>query len=338
MWFYIVFIILNNAAATQNKTSRGVKMSYGSSQDMKALMYEQKIIKDVYVRDGYDPNDSPSQLACVSYEIADFDVDNMDEIKKQLTLQLKMRATWFDPRIEANFTGANNNIILLPSVKSESLPLIWTPYQNLVIKNWIKWINVNHPRNYRFLKFYTTNSWSFGRFPPNSALVSASINWRVVLSCYKWLKYLNFPHDSNRCKFEMRSEYANATFDVNVRKTRERFFQTYVLSGFAFSNSIMPPIVKNTSGYEFGYTQFGVDITFERLIEKYVYEYYMPCILIVLASMLSFIIPLSAIPGRVALVVTQFLTLTNMFIHQRVIHKLIYITLRLCHVWQKLHL
>ena len=106
-------------------------------------------------------------------------------------------------------------------------------------------------------------------------------------------------------------------------KNKERFFETYDLSGFEFANSIMPPTVKNTSGYEFEYTQFGVDIKFERLIEKYVYEYYMPCILIVLASMLSFIIPLSAIPGRVALVVTQFLTLTNMFIHQRVINTLI---------------
>ena len=328
MWFYIVFIILNNASAKQNNTSRGVIMRYGSSQDLKALMYEEKIIKDVYVRDGYDPNDSPSPLTWVSYEITDFDVDNMDEIKKQLTLQLKMRATWFDPRIEANFSGANNNIILLPSVKSESLPLIWTPYQNLVIKNWIKWINVNHPRNYRFLKFYTTNSWSFGRFPPNSALVSASINWRVALSCYKWLKYVNYPHDKNRCKFEMRSEYANATFDVSGTKNRKRFFETYDLSGFEFSNLIIPPSLKNTSGYEFEYTQFGVDIKFERLKEKYVYEYYMPCILIVLASMLSFIIPLSAIPGRVALVVTQFLTLTNMFIHQRVNYTLVSIPLR----------
>ena len=323
MWFCIIPIILNNAAARQNKGRGGVIMSYGSSQDSKALMYEEKIIKDVYVRDGYDPNDSPSPLTWVSYEITDFDVDNMDEIKKQLTLQLKMRATWFDPRIDANFSGAKNNIILLPSVKSESLPLIWTPYQNLVVKNWIKWININHPNGYRFLKLYTTNSWSFGRFPPNIALVSASINWRVVISCHKGLKYANYPHDSNRCKFEIRSEYANATFDVSGTKNKERFFETYDLSGFEFANSIMPPTVKNTSGYEFEYTQFGVEIKFERLIEKYVYEYYMPCILIVLASMLSFIIPLSAIPGRVALVVTQFLTLTNMFIHQRVIQKII---------------
>ena len=35
-------------------------------------------------------------------------------------------------------------------------------------------------------------------------------------------------------------------------------------------------------------------------------------------AIISFIIPLSSIPGRVALVVTQFLTLTNIFIHSTV--------------------
>ena len=44
----------------------------------------------------------------------------------------------------------------------------------------------------------------------------------------------------------------------------------------------------------------------------------MPCIAIVIATSFSFIIPLSAIPGRVALIVTQFLTLTNIFINQMV--------------------
>ena len=41
-------------------------------------------------------------------------------------------------------------------------------------------------------------------------------------------------------------------------------------------------------------------------------------IAIVVVAQISFIIPMSAIPGRVALVVTQFLTLTNIFIHEMV--------------------
>ena len=67
-----------------------------------------------------------------------------------------------------------------------------------------------------------------------------------------------------------------------------------------------------------GTTVFGFDITLERMVQPFLYMYYLPCMAIVLVSQISFIIPLSSIPGRVALVVTQFLTLTNIFIHQTV--------------------
>ena len=39
------------------------------------------------------------------------------------------------------------------------------------------------------------------------------------------------------------------------------------------------------------------------------YKYYIPCLAIVIDSFLSFMVPILAIPGRVDLVVNQFLTL-----------------------------
>ena len=38
----------------------------------------------------------------------------------------------------------------------------------------------------------------------------------------------------------------------------------------------------------------------------------------VLVSEIGFVVPITAIPGRVALLVTQFLTLVNLFIYQMV--------------------
>ena len=70
------------------------------------------------------------------------------------------------------------------------------------------------------------------------------------------------------------------------------------------------------------WTVFYFDVRVKRQISQYIFQYYIPSITIVIASSVSFIIPLSAIPGRVALVVTQFLTLTNIFIHQMVIYLL----------------
>ena len=62
----------------------------------------------------------------------------------------------------------------------------------------------------------------------------------------------------------------------------------------------------------------GMEFKMERILYPFVMKYYLPCIAIVVISQISYIIPLTAIPGRVALLVTQFLTLTNLFIYQMV--------------------
>ena len=63
---------------------------------------------------------------------------------------------------------------------------------------------------------------------------------------------------------------------------------------------------------------FGFDVEIKRKISPYVIQFYLPCASIVVISSVSFIIPLTAIPGRVSLVVTLFLTLSNLMIHLEV--------------------
>ena len=72
-----------------------------------------------------------------------------------------------------------------------------------------------------------------------------------------------------------------------------------------------------------GTNQVGIKITMQRVTTSFIMKYYVPCIAIVLVSEIGFIIPVTAIPGRVGLLVTQFLTLINLFIHQMVSKTLI---------------
>ena len=65
-------------------------------------------------------------------------------------------------------------------------------------------------------------------------------------------------------------------------------------------------------------TTFGFTIKMSRLLQPFIMECYLPCIAIVIVTLISFLIPLDAVPGRVALLVTQFLTLTNICIYQQV--------------------
>ena len=90
----------------------------------------------------------------------------------------------------------------------------------------------------------------------------------------------------------------------------------------------------------FGYTnknanidEFDIEISFDdnsnqtgmhsrikmkRHLLPFIIKYYLPCIAIITVSLINFLISIYSIPARVALLVTQFLTLTNILIAQQV--------------------
>ena len=72
------------------------------------------------------------------------------------------------------------------------------------------------------------------------------------------------------------------------------------------------------NGIDYGNNIIGIMVSMCRLPNAFIFMYYLPCITIVLVSLIGFVIPVSAIPGRIALLVTQFLTLTNLSINQMV--------------------
>merc|ERR1712038_1644979 len=61
------------------------------------------------------------------------------------------------------------------------------------------------------------------------------------------------------------------------------------------------------------YSITGFQMTLTRNVAKYLYIYYLPSGLFVAVSWVSFVIPPEVVPGRMALLVTLFLVLTNIF-------------------------
>ena len=59
-------------------------------------------------------------------------------------------------------------------------------------------------------------------------------------------------------------------------------------------------------------------INLERCIFPFIIKYYLPCIAIITMSLVSFLLTLEHIPVRVMILVTNFLTLTNILIAQQV--------------------
>ena len=144
--------------------------------------------------------------------------------------------------------------------------------------------------------------------------VSSSIHvWKDwVATIYCQFDFSSFPLDSQQCSFLQlgTSDMIKPSLIPNLN------IENWLYRAGGFDIRISPIGI---FGENVTIDVTGFNVTLKRIIQPYLYQYYFPCIAIVVVSHISLMIPISAIPGRITLAVTQFLTLTNIFIHCMVI-------------------
>ena len=226
---------------------------------------------------------------------------------------------WRDERIRAAFPE-HSALVNLQPVTAERKPTFWNPFDTLQIENVkrrryildpviadiglvsIKYANRILSRN------NSTNSYTTGL----ASIVQSHISWEVTVSCP--FDYSNFPFDAHTCPLKMKLPFGWNLTVLNNQKSTSKYY----LYGFETEPHDLAPYDRYYEHAKSHKTIFGFVVYAKRQISKYVYQYYLPSITIVIASSVSFIVPLSAVPGRISLVVTLFLTLTNIFIHHMV--------------------
>ena len=130
----------------------------------------------------------------------------------------------------------------------------------------------------------------------------------LKVTSYCHFDFSTFPLDTQHCSF-----LQMGTSDMIL----PRLFPSLNIENWYYRAGGFDIRIKPIGAFEGNHTTevIGFNVTLERIIHPYLYQYYFPCIAIVVVSHISLIIPISAIPGRITLAVTQFLTLTNIFIH-----------------------
>ena len=240
---------------------------------------------------------------------------NINERKKTFEVALILELTWVDDRIKVDFSGSNDKR-RLPSIKKNVQPYIWIPWFEIINKKELKY--VYDPNILVFVQIISgmnmNRQFIKGQFDSNATLIRAWIQWHVTVPCN--FDFSNYPLDAQNCEFRMIFSDVNLTFFD--RRTDSGFpAQKYTeMEGFRITTTFA-----GTRHFEidsFPNSAFGFDLKIKRIIQPYVMQYYAPCFAIVMVSGLSFVVPLSATPGRIGLVVTQFLTLTTIYIHQKV--------------------
>ena len=151
-------------------------------------------------------------------------------------------------------------------------------------------------------------------FDPNATLIRAYMQWHATVSCN--FDFSNYPLDDQNCNFRMVLYDVNVTFYDRLMDASFPAQKYTEMQGFKITKTLADTLYLEFDS--FPYSEFGFDLKIKRIIKPYVMQYYAPSFAIVMVSGLSFVVPMSATPGRIGLVVTQFLTLTTIFIHQKV--------------------
>ena len=233
-------------------------------------------------------------------------VQQLEEKRNLLTIELLQYIEWNEPRIKANLSAASKQNKI--KLHTKNLKRIWHPDLDIFTKDLKDWKSIYDPLLYQEVYFSKGLNESVIK-------VTALKSWTATIFCK--FDYSMFPFDSQNCAFLQFGSAEDLHIISNCRRSLEN--DKYKLVGFDVLLSQVGCFSDNTSTtIKNQWMDIGFNITLKREVQPYLYQYYFPSIAIVAVSFVSFIIPLSAIPGRIVLVVTQFLTLTNIFIHQMV--------------------
>ena len=317
---YVIVIIQLVTAVEGNNCSHEILKSNLSCPS--SAKWNLLIPPYVYITKNYNPAIYPNE---VKYDAATIVFQNVkvievDEKKKEVTLELSVFMIWKDSRVLVIGTNNDYGISLPPITNENDKPTVWTPHN--------KFSTVNL-RNRRYLKSPTImNIGLLGGITVNklftadnflentsSAFFVSQMEWELTIWCP--FNFSQFPFDENVCPVTMRFT------DMRVKFADYEFmyFEDYipmVADGFIINVTNLAPTIQKHPKLDIYWTDIGFQISLKHQVRKYIYQYYLPCFAIVMTSSFSFIIPLSAIPGRVSLIVTLFLTLTNIFIVQMV--------------------
>jgi hypothetical protein len=224
----------------------------------------------------------------------------VDAKEQSIELDLTLRVKWKDPEIKFKFSTddkENGGMVLSPEATSQ----IWIP--DVHIKN----------RTY----FKQDDEWK--------SLISSNIltdtndvelKYEMKFAVYCRFDHSTYPMDKQTCNVSIGSASNSEIFVLDPAPV-DKDGMYHVKNKYQAANFDMT-IQFFDNGIDHGDNLIGIMVSMCRLPNAFIFMYYLPCITIVLVSLIGFVIPLSAIPGRIALLVTQFLTLTNLSINQMV--------------------
>jgi len=130
------------------------------------------------------------------------------------------------------------------------------------------------------------------------------------------MSFDKFPLDEQRCMFRVGSYSYDSSKMIFI--TKKFGYSSKKSNSIALDYEItIEPLKDKDKVLDYGslgnFSLSGFEMVLTRYVSTYIITYYLPSGLFVIVSWISFLIPMDVIPGRMALLVTLFLVLVNIF-------------------------
>ena len=255
-------------------------------------------------------------------------VRRVDAKEGTLSIDFTLVMRWLDPNIKTNFSKEdreNGGIIL----SSEAINLIWTP--DVYVLNRTSFKTKDEWAALKSSKILTTNEFSEEANETSDEThkqvkTTIEIRYEIKSTVYCDFDLSSYPMDTQTCQLSIGSGSLGAIYVLY-----DPMKSYHLTNAYEAANALMV-IDFFDEKLNSGLNTIGIGITMHRLTDSYIMKYYIPAIAIVMVSELGFVIPVTAIPGRVSLLVTQFLTLINLFIYHMVRKEILYSSYCYCYI------
>jgi len=229
------------------------------------------------------------------------EISNINDKAQTMSISMYFAVSWMEPRLQINesatewseaITGPKNQVNESP----ESLKYIWYPELEIY--------GLDTFGRQRVLK-----EMSGVRIIKNKT-ITYELGVRITISCR--MNFDDYPLDAHTCQFQVGSYYDTHEtvtcssffiYDLDRQRSLQHFIQIERLPE-KFKVLTLP------SGI---YAACGFQVRLQRKQMQFLVQVYLPSFMFVIVSWVSFLIKPEVVPGRMALLVTLFLVLINIF-------------------------
>lgn len=290
----LLFSVTYTAHAMSHSSPEDIGDYIGSNLDIAWMPSLEGLMKG-YARNFRPGIGGPPVIVAVDIEVTS--IDHISEVNMEYTMTVFLRQSWRDERLSYNHTNKTLGF------DSRFVEKLWVP-DTFIVNAKSAWFHDVTVEN------------KLIRLQPDGVILYSS---RITSTVSCDMDLTKYPLDEQECMFDLES-YGYSAEDINYNWSENQDqihgldkleLAQFTITGYKFTKEV---VNFKSAGL---FPRLTLRIQLKRNRGMYIIQSYVPSILLVAMSWVSFWISQSAVPARVSLGITTVLTMTTLMVSAR---------------------